>query len=1767
MALLSIVVMTSFMFMGTGKRDKEFTDLWNRFYNANRKDMIQDMTDILEDIKARALKQKSSLDYFRACDEYVNVKSRRNWKLTSQLVASATAELHDYGEPMLEILFGLRHGEPEVSLIDKVKRDAGQMKTVRNADIYKFYAPYVFNLNDADKFNRLMIRSIDNDYEFILWCLLIGRGYDDGEVYDGFVEYLDDSYPAGPYVDWLKLSREYDDDVRKAGLEKLAREYAGRGIGVAAEDELLWMKFRDMDDDSSSERYRELEKDVAAFEARKRMLKGDEAAVAEISERSSDILETLGRKEAVIKIENGDAQVAVRNMDKVRFVILKGEDAVFETVAVNGRKSFYRRDTLDVDIPVLDDGKYMAVAYDGAKEMGRYEYEKFTVSLATRQAEDGMCIYAADYLSGEPVAKADLLLYDSRMEKVAEYRDFEFDGFTALPAKIYPFRDRNSYRLVCTYEKDGLVHSSKPVYVNNRELVHSESDPVLWAKVVKDRAAFVPGDTVRFKVFMYEERPDGSKASVPEGEDVDIEIEEPSGKIISRMKLKTNGFGTASGSFVIDRNGRNGMWRIWVRNTGYAAEPSSFRVDEFVLPSYDLTFNEADKLYFPGDEVSVTGKVMSYSGHGLGGLKASALIYVNHEFVEEKLVSIASDGSFSVSVAAGDKGDDYVSYRVEVRLVDNTGETSEFSWSSEAAREIHIRSRLLNHDSGSFAVRTAEGVSIRGAAVDNMILSAEAAEFKCWVSVRGGEMPGIPMSYELRYGKDVVRSGSLMSGDTLKLDMRGLSSGLYEFGLSASVKAPDGMDVTASEVSDILYMPEDENVVSCGVDRMFRTSYQDGEITMQLGSGNGPVWAVVELFGKNYVPLKRMMVHLEGKVGEPGSLVTLTFPHLSRYSDKVSLGVFYFKDAGSVQFRETFVRPKMEKRMPLEFSSFVDSALPGQEISMKMKTSPDAEVLVSVFDASSQKIAFNNWDMLRFGAPDYPVAVSYSSTAGCDATDRHFYAAGYGSRRKYSMTGRKAVTMNAMANDSVAEEEAVPFQMVEVKGSFMDVSIRDDFASTLAFEPFLRPSSDGTVEMRFRTSGKLSTFIVKAMAHDKSMNTAFEDREMVVTLPVRVSVVQPQYLYAGDKYVLNASVSNVSGTALKGRLCLEVFDGENYVGVEPAMVESVEVDVPAGGSSALSFEVPVPSDVDSLGFKVVFEGYEYSLSMPVNDALVSDGMFVAVPVHPAAQILTESHSAVLLGGGSADELLEKLRKEFVNVSSVGAEYSEVSVMDMIRDALPVAYETEKKDAVSLSESMFINFMAADLHSGDSVVVRKCVGAAMSSVSRLLACVNEDGGFGWFEGMPSSPLVTALVLERYAGLSDRRLLDVAQLVWGEDSLDELDSAVMEAVKYLDSSYFGEPERPFWYGRLSLGQYLTVRSKFAGVGFDEAAARKVAGRKKYREFQKEVRTFLIPKETVTSGDVLAKVRAVRIIIDLLDGSLAGHRLSDAWGLASAADVRKMVKCRDRELKSLKQYAVEHPSGGMYYPNAVMPWRGLLESEAYAHARICSLFKDVADSYYGDRSLDKIADGVRIWLMLQKETQEWDSDPGFVEALAAVYDGSDAVKGTMVLVLKKRYSKPFDEIKAAGNGFRVDVAYYKAGPDGGRVRLSYGDLLRVGDKVTAVYSLWSEENRSHVRLSVPRAACFRPVEQLSGWSGGWFRPLLHGFFRVSPYSYREVKADRTLWWIDVFPEEDTTIEEELFVTQEGVFSAPVAEIESVYAPHYRANDSWSNILEISK
>ena len=1763
-ALLSTAMLTSFVHMKGRKDDKSIEILWEDYRKAENLDQVNRMADILDEIKTKARDKRASWDFYDAWNKYVNVRSRRNWKLRDTLRTQMRQEIVEYDEPLLMYFVDRYYGLPD-DYLQKVQSEASRLRESRIDGAYDGMV------------NPVLEDMVRNDYEFVLWDIFASRHYSAtralSEIYSVLSEEVAGVYPQQGMADYHYALWTKSGDEKDAAMKALADEYAGRALALLPSLTLIKDEFARNQETGSTEYFKQLRERVRRYEHECKSYKDatDKRIADYVADDFRYMADHLESKAVIVKVKDGKAEIALRNLDKVKLRITREDDTVFETTVENPVRSYYALDTVAVDIPVLDDGDYRIRCYDGKDELGQCSYPKYTLSVAVREDSMGKCVYVADYKTGEPLDKVDVKLYKSGRQ-VEEVKDVTLDGFTRLPDRIASKIEKSSsyHYLVCSVTgADGVVRRSNDMslYGNDGYKAKGSSSTQTMARVLLDRAAFKPGETVKFKAVVYEIAHDGKRSTARPGTYVTVKLVDSQHNVLKEANVELNDFGSAAGEFVLEGIKRNGDHSIVVYSGNRSMGSASFVVDEFLLPSYDVSFEEPSVPVLPGETVVVNGHVKSFSGHSIASADVEAVVMYDDNVIMQEKVSLAPDGGFVISFEDTSDEDSYGSYEVKVKVTDLTGETLSFFCRRYVMRRPVLRFTLENQAEGSCAL-VDEGTNARP-----VILGESVAKVIFAVSGSGSkEYADLPLSYRLEKDGNKVFEGSAVTGEVAEIDLSEMESGLYKLTAEMILTDARGKEIKAESTGYIAKVADDDTAIDGSFENLFRVLDGD-DVAVQFGAGAGPVWAVVELFGDRGQLLNSEMIRLEA-----GQMRVLRYEYKKEYPDGVRLNVLYFRNSGCHTFTRVWTRPLPSDEIPVEFVRFVDRAVPGASYTLGLKTVPGSEILVSVFDVSTEKIRANQWLRVRRPVPSVayvrPNIVSgmdgngYASMMGdpfdmfndvylegdvilAEASDALSGAVmGYGSPRKGLLRSKSSNSSAEVMEDAFAEEEAVPFQL-----DVQEVPVRDDFAASLAFEPFLRPSEDGVVTMDFKTSDKISTFVVSLFAHDRDMNNSVLRREMLVTLPVKVDVVQPQYLYAGDKYVVNASVSSTSDEAVSGVAKFEVYASASYEDADPVMTRTADVTVPAGGSVPVSFEIDVPSDVSVLGIKVTFSGE------------VSDGVFVTVPVYPAEQTLKEAHSAVLLHGMSEEALLESLRKRFVNVSSAGAEYSEISVMDMLRDALPLVVEAASRDVVSQSEAMYVNLLAAGLREAEGQPVREYVDAAMAAARKVIDCAGADGGFGWFEGMKTSPVVTAVILERYAGLRDRGLLNVVSEQLGEDALDEYDEAVTAAVKYLDSVYFGDPDRPAWFGRMSLWQYLEVRSMFAGVPFDKAAVLKAAGAKEYKAFKKHVKAFLVPKkgERWTDGAILNKVRMIQIIHTLL-GSSYGESLASAWGLKLSSKLRKSMEV---ELASLKEYAVEHPSGGIYYPNTVLPFRGLLESEAYAHAMICDLFKDLSSDPDHGSGLADMADSIRLWIMLQKETQEWSSDPGFVEAMASVYDGSDAVKDTKVIVMSKRYVKPFDEIKAVGNGFKVDARYYREvaaeGSEPERIELKEGDVLSMGERVVAVYSVWSEENRSFVRLSVPRPACFRPEKQLSGWAGGWFRPLAYGIYAVSPYAYREVKADRTLYWIDVFPEEKSSIEETLFVTQEGCFSAPVAEIESLYAPHYRANDGFNGSVEV--
>ena len=1719
---------------------KDIAGLWKEYESARDADRPQRQLEILEDIKSAAREQRSAWDFYTAGQNFVDISIRRNWKLRDSLNRQLRKDIEEFDEPVMTFCYDRMYVKADPEFITKNK---AVLESARNEGFYS-----TGGLDGRSGYVPVSLSEyIENDYQFTLWATAVNnRPAEDGaaECLEMLQSSVNGRYPAEQLLDLYRILSSDDSFRRKEWLETFADRNKGKAVSLAARQELLQIAFDELrkDSGSTSEQYRQLRKDCGDFEKERSSYSGKEKVIAAQCNRVESLIRTLDYKSIDTDYQKGVLTVGMQNVDKVDVIIKDKDRTILSTTLTNPVGSYYVQDTVSCTLPPFDDGEYTAeFSYGKAKE--EIQIRKYSVAISQRYDAAGYAIFLADALTGEPVRSADLELIDEDGKTEAEYKGMVLDGFTYLPEQITKHFSKDSWKnnLRCTYKgKDGLLHKTDVLHIySDTYSARKETSDNLFADIFTDRTSFNPDETVHFKVVAYHGDRSRELSAVGKGKPLTAKLLDTEGNVISSMKLTTDEFGSAAGDFILERRSRNGYYRLNIYDGSRELNGVALRVDDFVLPTFELNFDRSDRLYFPGDEVLVNGTLKSYSGHSLSAADIRYTVLGNGKLLKGGSLKLDGDGRFSIPFTAEGNGD-YLYFAINVTVTDATGETLSWNTVRNVYRHIPFSGQLLNRSDAALSVPGHHEYR-QNEFYSSEVVSDDIFRIKLHTGneVLESSRPGLSITYTLSSEGKIVGEGKAAPGETLELDTTGMPSGKYTFTARAEDRDAFDNKIEAYVCFDIHKVKEDDDSLPFEATNMFRVIEGDG-ISVQIGTTSGPTWACVEIFGEGNRLLGSRIVKLDGIKGKAGSLTTVSFAW-PQGQTSVFLHVIYFKNYSEYSYSHTFDRSAAKLELPLDFTRFEDRTAPGTKYSFEISTRPDVECAATIFDKSTESIMTNRWNRIYIYSSHGPY-VSYNTDSGSDSSNGFMlYENGLGVKRM--VLAKAAAPMMADADmefedsEAMVMEEAMAEESSAVQMDGGEVSVRENFANTIAFEPFLKSDASGKIILDFTTSDKLSTYYVQLFAHDRNMNNNVLRREMMVTIPVKVSVVEPQFLYAGDRYVIKASLSSNMAEPVKGWLKADLYNGKDYKNSEPFKSIVKQVELGAVESLSQDFEVTVP-EIKELGIKLSF----------IADGISgSDAVFVSVPVYPAVQTLTEAHSAVLHNGESLESLLETLKSQFANTDASDAEMKTISVIDMVREAVPSKVETSSDDVISLSEALYVRILARKLGSDADVTA-----SDQELLDKILVCRRSDGGFSWFESMDSSPVVTATLLQRYAGLRRRGLID-------PQSCGISIQTVKEAVSYLDRAYFGGNGRPLWCGGISYEQYVSTRAMFPEVPFSGSDI----DSKQLKEFKKETKEYLTPKnERGLEGYILGKARRMRILLEL-SGSEDGRKLANSWGV-TLGTVSKLRNSLYKDLQSILEYAVEHRSGGCYYPNAVMPFRGLLESEAYAHAYIADMLSECAGAMRGkadDTSLDKamnIADGIRLWLMIQKETQKWDEDAAFVDALSSIMDASEDVLNLKVVSLSETFTKPLDEIKASGNGFTISRLFYVSKADDAKViPLEEGDPLCLGDKVIAEYHIWNEENRSFIKVTAPRMASLRPVNQLSGNYGWWLRPLhVAGWMSFAPQGYRSVLKDRTEYWFDSYPEENTVITEEFFVTQTGTFQTAAIEIESIYAPHYRAN-----------
>lgn len=1736
---------------------RELKKEWREYQRLARKDRPRDQIEKLHEIRKIALERRYPDDLMDACRNEERIYSRLNWKSTDSLSAALLEVVESYGEPLLTYRWLSK--DWEYAQAHQRELLAGNHPSLQDRKV-----PFLQTKEEND---------IANDFEWVLWDRLTRQPtlIPDSEEYRLLSNLIGDRYPARPYLSYLTARRAED---RLSAMQELYAEYNGDPFRFLPEKVVLEERLSSLQKDKTAteDDFKTLYEDTEAFEkavmAEKRIHRRMDLSVNQIKN-------TLKRSTLSIKFRNDSIILIGRNFGRGTVVFHSDENRrTFSFRNRDGR--FYVLDTVIAPVPVLPDGSYYVYS---EKYGGRTRYEKHTLSLAVRQQGGDLAVYVADYQTGEPLSSATLRLYRPKNGKKIIEREIPLNGFTILPAD---FQRQISNKILSVEARIGERRSSfVPVYQRDE---HIDVPPAtIHGRVFKDRGAYRPGDTLKAKAVLFKGDLNDHVNTLEEGEDIRVHIFNAEGITLADIDLKTNSFGSVAWEWPIPSEERNGLFGIYVYYRKTNVTHSEFRVDDFVLPTFELSFDPQNDPFLPDTDIEVRGMVASYSGHPVDGVSLEGTVTRNSTEIWKGSVPVDLEGSFRIPLHLKEQGE----YKLDIHAVDATGETRQFEHRFTVSSFLSVAAKLGNAADGDF--------SLHHSGKGEALLTESLGHF-VWTVKNGRQPVQLPISYRLLDANgNMIQEG--ITGETLDLDMSACPDGLYF--LQGTVA------VGESQARDLLSVMKwtNQSVVDTPVRSVFlsgETQIEYGEtIRAIIGAGNGPLWAVATLFDPKGIILESRSVHLDGNQGEDGSVTELVFPYKGNYPDAVRLEVFYFRDAEQIVHEAIYHRIRHSLDLPLSFSRFVDQTMPGAPCTLSLQTEADVEASVAVFDKSLDAMVPNRWEAVTTplpslqktlymslvgnitgekskylitgngpvfgivvdpqGEPIIGTAVIVEGTEQGTITDldgRFSLDVPAGTRLQVSSIGYVSTVVSAASGMYVVLEE--DYQMLEetvvvgygssrrsiedllsgmVAGirvrsassrisspqiygysapvfasdpveeeTMPDVSDEDYravFSEALAFEPFLYPDKDGKVDVSFRASDKVSTYHVNVYAHDRSLRNASIQRDFVVTVPVRISVTPPRYLYENDEYELSTAVTSVSEEPVSGRLYLQAEAGDNRQPISVA-----DLIIPAGGTASAVFSVAAPnSDGQPLDLRLVFESPNFS-----------DAIRFTIPVYQAAQLLTETHSAL-----AGTEAIDSLRQAFVNIPGELAEVNVRTLRELVESGLEQWTSPEEPDALSLSADFYAR----------AVLGRDTTG----TLAPLLALRSTDGGFAWTDGMDSSPIVTATILERFAVLRDRGI-----------PIPDMEATV----HYLDCSQFGN-WMPMWCGGLSDEQYMDIRAMWASVPLNlDDIEEKAIRRFRLREFRRFARAYLTPgRYDYANGWILDKARRVRTLQNLT-ASDDGIALGQAWGeqLFTASRFERSIL---NDIASLEQYAVRHPSGALYYPNAVLPFRGLLSSEVYAHTLLSTLLGG------------PISDGIKLWLMLQNETQSWTDDPAYVEALQTLLAAPDSLLDRQIVSLMASVAVPFEDIQASGNGMKVTRRFFLE-KDDRRTEIQPGDTLRVGDRLIASYELWSAENRSFVRVDAFREACFLPVEQHSGPARVSINPIrIDGLWTRLVQCYRDIRSDRTCWWLDVCPEENSRWEESFFVTQAGTFSAPVVTVESLYAPDYRANGMFRGPMTV--
>ncbi len=798
--------------------------------------------------------------------------------------------------------------------------------------------------------------------------------------------------------------------------------------------------------------------------------------------------------------------------------------------------------------------------------------------------------------------------------------------------------------------------------------------------------------------------------------------------------------------------------------------------------------------------------------------------------------------------------------------------------------------------------------------------------------------------------------------------------------------------------------------------------------------------------------------------------------------------------------------------------------------------------------------------------------------------------------------------------------------------------IRRDMRETAFFYPVLRSDSAGELTLAFTVPESLTRWKLMGLAHTKALDVGLLEKELVTRKDLMVYPNAPRFLRQGDTVIFSARIANLSGGDLSGSAVLDLNDG--ITGRERGDLLAADgrtggradkFDVKKGLSTVVSWKlvIPVATDLSLLRFRITAtagnfsDGEERNIPVLTNRMMVTESLPLPVRGKGTSAFTFGKLTGSADAGGSASmknyrltlefasnpawyaiQALPSLNeKSFENADAIFAAWWSNSLAAHIAQSNPKiravfdAWKNLTPDALQSNLSKNQDLKTALLQETPWVVQANSESGRKQRLGlffdrdnlamnlaenfrKLEKLQSPNGGWSWFAGMPENRYITQNILTGMA-----RLHHLGVRANPDDPA--LRRMMEKAVRYLDGELAHDYQELVKYRPASLGenhlggiqiQYLYARSLLSGIpGFSLDKAARDA-QKAFDYYRKQAETWWLKQDRHLQGMI----------------ALSLDRLGNK-------EVPALIA------KSLSEKALHSGEMGMYWAgDGGYNW---YQAPVETQALMIELFDEVA----GDR---EAVEEMKVWLLKQKQTQDWRSGRATLEACyALLLRGTDllADDSGVKITLGKRKIDPADmpdlRMEAGTGYFRLSWQGSEITPDMGNITVTkkgegtawgglywqyFEDLdritpaatplklekqvfterntpsgpelvpvtgsLNVGDKLVVRIVVRVDRDMEYIHLKDLRASSLEPLSPRAGEETGGG---LSGYRYRNGMGYYQSTTDvATHFFFDYLPKGTWVFEYGLKVNAGGSYSNGITSVQCMYAPEFSAHSEGIRI-----